>query len=494
MTTITERPSDSRAELAVVLLLSAALVVARSLVYAVYEHADFDSDQAIVGLMAKHLSEGRAFPLFFYGQTFMLGVEAWLMAPVFWIMGPTVAALKTSLIVTNVLLVWLIVVGLVRWGGLRPAWALVPALFVALAPPLIAAELVNAQGGNVEPLVYAALLWWLRRRPLWFGGVLALGFLNREFAIYGGMVCLAIDAIRGELFRASGVRHWLLVLFAFVVVWEGIHGLRPYASFRGPGTRGEDAGASGEQLANLMNRTSVVLTELPARTARVLTHHLPVLIGAVAMSSGMANQGRDWLGWLLVVGAACGVVRIVWLRIRTRPPPSHDTVDFGWYLLGVGVAAVAGYILTRPAGDVMLRYFLVALLLPVGVTAVWLALEPRAAIRWGVVAVMLAWAAVSGIDHWRQWARYRGGEPNTIRAIADALDARGYRVLEAPYWRAYKLTFLTQERVKIASTDLVRIEEYQALARAEGSALRRLSERPCPDGEPAGDSFVCPTR
>ena len=76
------------------LLIAAALVIARSLVFTIYEHADFDSDQAIVGLMAKHLSEGRAFPLFFYGQTFMLGVEAWLMAPVFWVMGPTVAALK----------------------------------------------------------------------------------------------------------------------------------------------------------------------------------------------------------------------------------------------------------------------------------------------------------------------------------------------------------------------------------------------------------------
>ena len=35
------------------------------------EQSFFDSDQAIVGLMAKHLSELRAFPVFFYGQTYM---------------------------------------------------------------------------------------------------------------------------------------------------------------------------------------------------------------------------------------------------------------------------------------------------------------------------------------------------------------------------------------------------------------------------------------
>jgi hypothetical protein len=491
---VTTTAVHSRAELVAVLLLSAALVIVRSLVYAVFEHADFDSDQAIIGLMAKHLSEGRAFPLFFYGQTFMLGVEAWLMAPVFWVMGPTVAALKTSLILTNVALVWLIIVGLVRWGGLRPALALVPALFVAFAPPDTARALVNAQGGNVEPLAYAALLWWLRARPFWFGSVLALGFLNREFAIYGGLVMVVLDAIRGRLFTAAGVRHWLFVLLSFVVIWDGLQALRPYAAFRGPGTRG-DAGAAfgGEQIGNMLDRTSVRLDEIPVRTFHVLTRHLPLLTGGVTVINGVANQGRDWLGWLLAAVALAGIVRMTAVLIRAGPRVD-PTQDFGWYLLGVGGAAVAGYIVTRPVGDVMLRYFMVALLLPVGALAVWLAIESRAAIRWGLVSVMAIWCAVSAVDHWRQWSRYHAGEPNTIRAIADAIEARGYRVLAGPYWRAYKLTFLTEERVKIASTDFVRIEEYQALARAEGPALRTLAEHPCPGAEPVADVYLCPAR
>src|SRR5687767_15317736 len=87
-------------ELRTALIVSWLLVVARSLVYTVFSHAHFDSDQAIVGLMAKHLSEGRAFPLFFYGQSYMLAVEAWLAVPFFWMAGPTVAALRASLILT----------------------------------------------------------------------------------------------------------------------------------------------------------------------------------------------------------------------------------------------------------------------------------------------------------------------------------------------------------------------------------------------------------
>ena len=49
----------------------------------VFGEINFDSDQAIVGLMAKHLSELQTFPLYFYGQGYMLGVEAWIAAPFF---------------------------------------------------------------------------------------------------------------------------------------------------------------------------------------------------------------------------------------------------------------------------------------------------------------------------------------------------------------------------------------------------------------------------
>ena len=64
----------------VAVLVTATLIVLRSFVFVHYEQADFDADQAIVGLMATHLAEGRAWPLFFYGQLYMMGVQAWMAA------------------------------------------------------------------------------------------------------------------------------------------------------------------------------------------------------------------------------------------------------------------------------------------------------------------------------------------------------------------------------------------------------------------------------
>src|SRR5262245_2064039 len=40
----------------------------------------FDADQAVTGLMAKHVAEGRAFPVFQYGHQYVLVLESWLAA------------------------------------------------------------------------------------------------------------------------------------------------------------------------------------------------------------------------------------------------------------------------------------------------------------------------------------------------------------------------------------------------------------------------------
>jgi hypothetical protein len=96
-----------------------------------------------------------------------------------------------------------------------------------------------------------------------------------------------------------------------------------------------------------------------------------------------------------------------------------------------------------------------------------------------------AWALVSVSDHAHLFAHYRSGEePDTAQLMADDLVARHIDVAAAGYWRAYKLTFLAQERVTLASTDVVRIDEYQRRAQEAGDRLLVLSPNPCPTNQP----------
>lgn len=483
-----------RKELGVALGLAWLLVIARSLVFVVFPHASFDSDEAIVGLMAKHLSEGRAFPLFFYGQHYMLGVESWLAVPWFWIAGPTVAALRVSILTTNLAIVTLLVIGLHKHGSLRPLLAVAATVFFAFAPPSTTSDLMDAQGGNIEQFLWVLVLWFVRARPLVFGAVLAIGFLNREFTIYAVPVLLAGQLFARTLFKAASLRAWLFVAVTFLAVWQSVGALTPLADLMGPGTRGSLlSGQPGSQIDNLSGRIRVDIGSLPSHAASLVSDQVATLVGGKHVNDGGMQQGRNWVGWLMTLAALAGAIRFVMLARRRLLP--FEVTAFSWYLLGIGVAAVAGYAATRPEADVVRRYFLLSIFIPIGVMALWLAAEPLRIVRRGLIVLVLAWTILSGADSLRHWVRFASGaEPDSLKDVIAALDAQGVTVAEAPYWRAYKLTFMTGERIKFASTDVVRIEEYQQLARAAGPALLRLQDTPCTRGsvQPVAGFYFCP--
>jgi hypothetical protein len=479
--------SVDRRELIVVIAVACALVFIRGAVYLFYEQSFFDSDQAIVGLMAKHLAEGRAFPLFYYGQTYMLGVEAWIAAPLFAIAGASVPVLRASLMFTNCVTVAILIVALVRCCGLRPRLALVPAAFFAFAPPMTAASLVQA-AANVEPFLWILLLWMLVDRPLWFGGVFGLAFLNREFTIYALPPILIAQLADRSLFRAERLRRWLLAGVAFFAVWQTVDALKPYADLMGPGTRGAPTSSAASTADNILLRVGFEPSELWNRAVVMTGDFLPREIGARRVETPVASQGRDWMRWPIELGLLAAAIRTVVVARRRR---IGLRARFGWYLAAVGCLSAAGYILTRPLSDGLIdRYLLLALYLPIGIVAAFLAIEPRPAFRAAIVGLVVMWGVVSAIDHARLILAYRHAGPYELRQLVDGLLARDIHVAQAQYWRAYSVTFLSQERVKVASTDVVKIREYQDLARAQGKNLILISEQPCP-GEKLVDWYLC---
>ena len=165
-------PPSPRRELALAIVAAVLLVAVRSFVPLAYEQVYFDSDQAVVGLMAKHLSELRDFPLFFYGQNYMLGVQAWIAAPFVWLGGATVTMIRLPLLIINATVPSLLILMIVRLG-VRPALAFVAALPLIVTTPVMSMALYATLGASVEPFLYVLALWWLRRRPLAFGACCA---------------------------------------------------------------------------------------------------------------------------------------------------------------------------------------------------------------------------------------------------------------------------------------------------------------------------------
>lgn len=480
------------------------LVVFRTGVFVFWPQAHFDADSAITGLMALHVAEWRAFPVFYYGQNYMLGVDAYLAAPLFAWWGPSVTALKVPLLCGNLVVAFLLHRAFVRDMRLSPWLAVVPTLLFALPAPGTAARISEANGGNLAPFVYIAVLWTLRRHPVWSGLTAGVGFLHREFTLYGILALLLMDGLRAT--RAPGVflRYWSRFAATAGVVWGAVQMLAPLAAAAGPQTTIADIYQPRSNVAELASRVCLDVSATAAGIPKLVTDHLPVLFGSQRLAltdfgiESPLQQGLDW-SWLTLAALLVCVAAVIVPSVL-RYPRWRREYDAGLYFVLVGLLSLTGYVVGR-CGEVSffwMRYDLLSLLGACGVVALALAaltnLDPpapapsssamRARLTGSIVVLLVLWAAFAGVVHGRLWWHYltnppEGGKQRVIRE----LDARGIRYAYADYWYAYAITFLTAERIVVASNSFMRIPSYNTLVDAHRAEAITISREPCAGGE-----------
>ncbi len=142
-----------------------------------------DSDQAVVGLMAKHILQGEL-PIFYYGQPYLGSLEAFWVALNFKLFGMSTFVLDMSIAELS-MVYFLVIYGFARsifgnWVGLATL------LYVVVAPFYLEYHYVLARGAYIELLILGTLFLWLlydlfyrdgwKRKPLLYG--LAIGFLG----------------------------------------------------------------------------------------------------------------------------------------------------------------------------------------------------------------------------------------------------------------------------------------------------------------------------
>lgn len=490
----------ARREHAFATALVILLVLFRSAIFVFWEQAHFDSDQAITGLMAKHLADGRAFPVFWYGQNYMLAVESWLAAPLFLAAGASVAALKLPLLVINVVIAVLLLRLFERDVALRPMFAALATLPFVLPAPGSAARIVEANGGNVEPFLYILLIWLTRARPLWCGVVLGVGFLQREFAIYGFAALLLIDSLsRRLLTRATLSARGVSTLVA-AAIWVFVQWAKQFASAAGPGTTLADVYNPRSNLAELLSRTCFDPATAVGGVQKLFTAHWPVLFGVTPMPlTDFGIESRGWQGaswaWIpLAAGFAIVGVSIVLSLLRARV--RDERLAFPAFLVTVGLLSVVGYILGRCGAldFYYMRYELLSLLAATGLIAMFVRLERSTLIRALVAVTLGTWLLVNVVPHVKLWSEYLTAAPaGGKQLVLQALESEGYRYAEADYWLAYALTFMSDERIIVASNDFQRIPAYTKIVAANRERAIRIARAPCAGGrEILRRVYFCP--
>lgn len=474
--------------------MAATLAAARSASLVVWPNAAFDSDQAIVGLMAKHVAEGRALPATFYGQSYLLAIQAYLAAPLFAVGGASVTLLKLPLLGINALVAALLVLLLTRDGGLRPAPALLASAFFTLCPPVAGAQLVAAMGGSVEPFLYILLMWMTRRRPMICGIVAGIGVLHREFSVYGLSAVLAVELVSAwPAWRAYAGRSMTTLLACASVLALGNAAVR-FGDLYGPEMPRFELVAVPSNLAAVTSRPRCDLgDELGPNLSWLTTHTLPTLVGTRGRGEneyfvGQPAPAAPWLWRALVAGLLLALVRsasVAW-RLQTSMPP------FVAFIGLAGIQSVVVYTSSCSVRDpALVRYALLALLVPIAVAAWHLRVEPTRWGRWTSVALLAGWMVWSAASHGRIVREYLQQPPVTPQSlVAVELERRGVRYGRASYWIAHHVTFLTGERVRLASDYPPRILIYDTEVSRASRTVDILSG-PCPNGTQAGSLWIC---
>jgi hypothetical protein len=295
----------------------------------------------------------------------------------------------------------------------------------------------------------------------------------------------------------------------FFAVWEAIEALKPLADLAGPGTRGQLLGGfAGSQVDNLLERFAWQPGALIERITRMGPELLAWFAGANQADAGIPVTNRPWLTWVGGVLVALALGRLLFLLMKGSSVQSHAAIDnvalrarsqvrrapFAFYILGVGLVAVAAFVAGKPVLNGYSRYVVLGALVPVGLTASVLAVEWRPAVQRFVVATVLIWTALSIGDHAKLLASVVHNPPaSPNRQIADRLVERRIPVAAAGYWRAYVIAFLAREQVRVASNDWVRIQKYQELFADHLPEAVVISESPCVggDGEQVAALYLC---
>lgn len=503
-------PRTWRQGTALPVVAAVALVLARSFAPTWYEGYHFDSDQAVVGLMAKHLSELRAFPLFVYGQHYILGIQSWLAAPFFLAGGPTVAMLRLPLVLINCGIAAILVSTLVRETKLRPWLAFVAALPFTMPTPMTASHLVEALGYSVEPILYVLLLWLLRRRAVLFGVVLIVGYLHREFTAYALPALVLVMAIERSLFTRQTFERAAVVAAVCAVGWVLVEVVKRHVDVLGPSTGTVENAPLAVQLNVIAGHVCAEPQAVLGRLRSLWSDCLTGLFGAKRFYlweyqvSVDARTGSPFIAWAL---AAAGLVMLVRLPIALRnrraaaAGPAREgervptdaaraeprTFLFCLYLAAVGLQSALAYPLAcdvMPGFPGIIRYVLLVLLVPVAVAAAYFRFESSPRPKAFVAAVLVGWAAFNAVDNARAVRSYATNPPpNHRRLLADYLRRSGIKYSRADYWDAYITDFYARERVTVATTWKVRVREYEQRVDAHRAEAATIVRGTCRGGE-----------
>lgn len=463
MTVIRNIKSESRNNILWIILALAAAAVLKIILLA-GNVIPFNSDEAVVALMARHILSGER-PVFFYGQAYMGSLDAWLVAAGFWIFGQHVWVIRLIQILLYLLVILTTaILGRKIFGswkvGILAAW------LVAVPTVNVTLYTTASLGGYGEALFIGNLL-------LLIGWQISLGRDNvkKEFQsflwfLWGFLAGLGIWAFGITLIYSIPVGIYLIVYtwsrlqhitvsrqqFIFKIVLltaGGFLGAAPWWIY-----------ALNHGLANLiweLRGGAIAGVEKLSWLGQILQHLINFfLLGVTVILGFRPPWSANWLAlplipFVLIFWGAVIIFVIKNLRSKRRE------WSFQWILLGIALVLIAAFIFTPFGADPSGRYF-VPLIVPTALFAANLIYS--LIIRYGnkafslllLILIFNLWGTGQCVFHNPPGITTQFYEPTQIdhhfdSALIAFLNTHGEKRGYTNYWVSYPLAFLSQENL-----------------------------------------------
>jgi len=457
-----------------------------------------ESDEAIVGLMARHILDGDGIPVFYYGQNYLGSLEAILVSGSFWLFGESNFSLKLVPLICSLIFIVVSYFLARQYGGERVAR--LSALLVAVPPQALMIWSLKARGGFIELLIIGSLSLIIVTQSVQrtttvklasLGLVLGLGWwVNNQIVFYmmAVAVVLGLVLLIREGFWALLGGGATILLFFFLggyPFWHANFFEEPkFASFQTlfGGSKQSLKPAAGEDLTVSFTRfqNEVFVPHLQG----FWDESLPILLGARRFWSVEDNfPGASKIALILY-----GVVLLLYLSAwlfsvfrKTEGRTSEKRAPFSLPLVFLActvlIFALSSFGWLSQAPRYLLPVYSV-LFLVVGVACCSFNRAPGRFVG-GVLALSILLLNLSSnfFSYSSQgWAlgMIEPGEPFVYQGqrvqkdhqpLYSWLENQGYGHIIADYWIGYRVAFETGERVtfsRFSREGPIRIAQYES--------------------------------
>jgi len=419
-----------------ILLVIGLLVAALEVRRLAAERTAFDSDEAVQGLMAKHIAEGRHFPLMEYGSSHHGALGSYFVALLFrWTGRRSVALLRFYGIgIWMAAAILLYLTARCRFGRVAAFFTLI--LFCFPSIEVLRAAVKMYPGQAETQLVISALLYWVlglrresrRQSRLDFPAGFLMGLiLWLTPAALPGIFCIWVYSVYQSGREKS--------------IWEWIKKkIKLFLGFL--------LGYSPVFLYHLFHRNTALLgfltqsvPTLRSASDRVLILVLRGLADFLGLTSQEDGDPSRWMVGLLLY---LGLLALLFIAIRRNERRAWDKPMM---LFLISYVALYLALLLIPRWNLSLevtpRYLfptIPPLVLFLGSSLAWKRGQ-WIAVKCGIIAGFWFWI----------WSPYPGDLQQDYlardRLLVEALQSRGVTHLLADYWTAYKVVFLSDERI-----------------------------------------------